>query len=756
MTGESPQVDQPSAKRRKVRKGTQSCWECRRRKVRCIFATAENTTCDHCIRRGTACISQELPEDTALPTGSTRVEDRLGRVEELLKRLNDHTHPQDLHVEGAARHSPPGPQSSTPRADVTIDFSAGVPTPSASSVDLDTSGIGIAQEHAVVSISLFAGSHGVRPLTFCKSFTATDGNVRTTSPPKQLDLPTVASTLRTSALHHYEDLSHALAAAWPSQHDIDLICSLPVGISSYLHSGISTPYSSIGDDHDRSLKDILQLPPVGSHPVLFARKLLILGTFLQGIVPAAIRDSQDVGGSYHETMVRVVDTAIRLVTTNEDLITSVEGMECIMMEALYQNYAGKLHRAWMAVRRAITVAQMMALHRGLSSPSLRILTPETRSRFNADQIFFRLVEMDCYLSVMLGLPRTSLEARFASDKALRNCEPVDRMQRMHCAMADRILRRDETDHSETHNIDTIIQKAATEMPPKWWVIPNLSNNVKGIEVLHTTMRLMDQLTHYHLLMRLHLPFILRSDPGQNHEHSRITAVTASRETLMRFVAFRTSNPAHYYCRGTDFLAFIASIVLCLAYIDSRKEHQPASLSSAPINHITFLTHSRPSDRGLMEHTLDIIESMALPGTDAISSRISNILRPLLAIEAHAASGTSYSIKSHRGDAEALDCHGELADDGREVRVHIPYFGTITFEHCGSSGSNLNDPAVEQAFLPWTPLTDISSGVEDGSMTNGPEQWDLQGVDVALFDSLFGDAALSNAFDGDAWSQWAGS
>jgi hypothetical protein len=53
--------------RRKVRKGTQSCWECK--------------------RRGTLCVSQEFP-NVGLSTSSTRqVGDRLGRVEALVEQL---------------------------------------------------------------------------------------------------------------------------------------------------------------------------------------------------------------------------------------------------------------------------------------------------------------------------------------------------------------------------------------------------------------------------------------------------------------------------------------------------------------------------------------------------------------------------------------------------------------------------------------------------------------------------------------------
>lgn len=89
MAGASPQVelDEPESKRRKVRKGTQSCWECRRRKVRCILAATTDTICENCRRRGTACISQEHAEEPMPSAGSNPVEARLGRVEELIEHL---------------------------------------------------------------------------------------------------------------------------------------------------------------------------------------------------------------------------------------------------------------------------------------------------------------------------------------------------------------------------------------------------------------------------------------------------------------------------------------------------------------------------------------------------------------------------------------------------------------------------------------------------------------------------------------------
>jgi hypothetical protein len=89
MSETNPSNGEPSVKRRKVRKGTRNCWECRRRKVRCIFASPEKINCDNCMRRGTTCISQDQHDTGTQLTSTSRnhVEARLGRVEEFVERF---------------------------------------------------------------------------------------------------------------------------------------------------------------------------------------------------------------------------------------------------------------------------------------------------------------------------------------------------------------------------------------------------------------------------------------------------------------------------------------------------------------------------------------------------------------------------------------------------------------------------------------------------------------------------------------------
>lgn len=61
-------------KQRKVRKGTRSCWECKRRKVRCSFSVASDnsTVCVACRRRRTPCVGQEFLADYA-PLSSSEI-----------------------------------------------------------------------------------------------------------------------------------------------------------------------------------------------------------------------------------------------------------------------------------------------------------------------------------------------------------------------------------------------------------------------------------------------------------------------------------------------------------------------------------------------------------------------------------------------------------------------------------------------------------------------------------------------------------
>ena len=452
---------------------------------------------------------------------------------------------------------------------------------------------------------------------------------------------------------------------------------------------------------------MLQLPPPGSHPALVARKLLILSSYLQAFPPCGIQNLCRLGVDYRDIMSRAVDTAHCVVNCNDELVASIEGIECITIESMYHNNAGNLRRAWVTMRRAMLIAQMMDLHRGGTPPSMKTL--ERRTCIRPEHIWFRLVQSDRYLSLMLGLPQGAPEnSFFATEKALEACTPTERLQRIDCVVAGRILQRNEADINDlaaTQEIDHLLQKASMTMPPQWWLTPNFASSASDqMEHFHETIRLMDHFTHYHLVVRLHLPYLLRSLADRKYEYSKITAVHASREVLARFVAFRSSSPTGSYCRGIDFLVFIASTTLCLAHIDAHRHGQVFAGDGDDGFFFNSLAHQRPSDRGMMERALESVEHMANASVDMVASKIATVFRHLLVIEADAADGSSYNTSSASGE-EGRECSGGLSDGGNVLRIHIPSFGTIKIERSGVSRSILSKPSQE---FPATSVSEAPS------------------------------------------------
>lgn len=71
---------------RKLRKGTHSCWECKRRKARCAFSPSDDSVCVGCRRRGTKCLDQN-ESDIEPESRDARTNSRLDRIESMLETL---------------------------------------------------------------------------------------------------------------------------------------------------------------------------------------------------------------------------------------------------------------------------------------------------------------------------------------------------------------------------------------------------------------------------------------------------------------------------------------------------------------------------------------------------------------------------------------------------------------------------------------------------------------------------------------------
>lgn len=82
-----------------MRKGTKSCIECRRRKIKCTFEPGRTSICNECYARGSTCIDQEHGDisgftnhSTASPAKddqNTTLKERVNFLEDLVKQVLD-------------------------------------------------------------------------------------------------------------------------------------------------------------------------------------------------------------------------------------------------------------------------------------------------------------------------------------------------------------------------------------------------------------------------------------------------------------------------------------------------------------------------------------------------------------------------------------------------------------------------------------------------------------------------------------------
>ncbi|PKS05196.1 hypothetical protein jhhlp_008564 [Lomentospora prolificans] len=388
---------------------------------------------------------------------------------------------------------------------------------------------------------------------------------------------------------------------------------------------------------------------------------------------------------FHAIEVNAVTTVTRLVTSNDELVASLEGIECMMIESMYFNNEGSLRKAWLINRKAMTVAQMIGLDKGAKSGALTI-EPETHDRIHPDYMWFRLILSDRYLSLMLGLPQGTLENGLGN-LAEETGDPMERMERMMSVVSGHILRQSSTqkmDVGETMKIDQMLQEAAALMPPQWWLMgTGCTARLKGSqeESFDEAIRVANQFAYYHLLVQLHLPYVMRVPSGDMDYsyYSKVVAANASRALLERFISFRKLGSSSAYCRGIDFIAFIASITLCLSHVEARRQRSVESVKGYN-SAFQSMHHQRPVDRGLLECFLEIVDK-GTGSHDAIANKISDILKPLLAIENDSAQGNQYRTSATLEVHEELQCpQGFIGERVNVLQIQIPYFGTINIEY----------------------------------------------------------------------------
>ncbi|KAM0347408.1 hypothetical protein ACHAPU_004929 [Fusarium lateritium] len=684
---------EPPTKRRKVRKGTRSCWECRRRKIKCQFTDEDDTVCIGCVQRETSCLSQEhVPVPSSVPQDK-RLAQRLGRLEELMGKLVDN---------GSE------PQSRT---------RASIPSPSDSE---DHPGLANFTQH-IADVFNSSAVDNAQHITLNQD--DTPGTSIVTRQPMPYPSHSAKATHVAAQLH----------ALFPSQPILYAISQQSPGARFVLVAFYSQQDQI--DGKPEQLSSLAQIPPVTSHPAILAKRLIQLAVCLQQMPPFFDGNSLGLSKSLRETMEEWVDVTGRLVTSDDDFVGCLEGLECLILQSFYQSDAGHLRKGWLTCRRALNMAQLMGIDRK-NAKAIRSVDPsfKTKNRPSSAMIWFRINCNDRYLSLVLGLSIGSRDNWFAEDDSLKSDAPSDNLGKVYAKIAGRIADRNDLKGSEayvlTQSIDFELEKAYKMMDDGlWWKLPDLAICCGTSDASGDGMNVIKlQARHFSLLIFLHLPYLLRDRGQRRYEYNRATCMQASRDVLLRFLEYRSCFTTAVSGRHVDYSALIAAMTLLLGYLGWRWPEYEAE---------------RVKDRDLAEKTMQKMREMGELNNDRLCIESADTIQQLLPI-----------VQRQSGMG------------GEDVHLNVPFLGTVNIHpgptppesttsivpssNTSPSGNvtdsmsqfplSFNSPSFGQgecdlSTCPFEGTTPNGTGFEWPCFTAGPEDWALQGVDTTYWNML---------------------
>lgn len=97
------------------------------------------------------------------------------------------------------------------------------------------------------------------------------------------------------------------------------------------------------------------------HPIVVARALIYLVISIQQLPSSFDRGQFDF--SCTALMEKLYAAVSTKVLNDDELIGSIEGIECLLLQGIYHVNAARPRSAWLCIRRAITIGQLLGIHR---------------------------------------------------------------------------------------------------------------------------------------------------------------------------------------------------------------------------------------------------------------------------------------------------------------------------------------------------------------------------------------------------------
>lgn len=341
------------------------------------------------------------------------------------------------------------------------------------------------------------------------------------------------------------------------------------------------------------------------------------------------------------TMENYVATVTSLVTSSDELLLTLPGLQTLLLLSIYHMNIASLRQAWLLVRRAMNLAHLMGFHRIVQVKQI----PPVEVIESAASIWCCLVDLDRILGLHLRLPFASDDYPIPEDTS---------PHRIHRSRLATICRQvAELDHEVTSHsyvqalaLDEKLEAMMKEQPKDFWDVPNVPPTARTAESYDVLERLMVQMWHFELKIFIHLPFLLRAPEESRYEYSKVAALQASRNIVMRWFALRNAGITQACCRFAELGVFIAAMTLTLDILIDMATKEKAEVQKA-----------KGSDFAMICRVISEMEKLGKACTrERFAKRTAVVLKKIL----------SSLDPSKQGLGKA--------------RLSVPYFGTIELDY----------------------------------------------------------------------------
>lgn len=452
--------------------------------------------------------------------------------------------------------------------------------------------------------------------------------------------------------------------------------------------------------------------------VFLAKTLLYLALCIQQLPPTF--DNSKLQLSYLESVADTyTSTVATLALANDELVYSMEGLECLALRGMIQINSGAIQKAWMTFRRALDIARVLGLPGSYYSPARESRLQDSISQ---RRMWHSLIMADSYLSLLLGHEDAGGNKPFGPEPLLEApSEDANIMfQRRLCLVCKDLNQRNLSDekleYATVISADEALVKLENDMSQSWWLAspPNTQRSAESSSQLDC---ILCHIWFFQINILNHLSYSYRTGKEGQFEYSRLRSLEASRSLLQRYLILQGIENTQLHCRVVDFAAFVASITIILLQLQK--------IGTWP----SMISNQHDSrDSGLVKEVIQSMDMLGKSGCrEVVARQGAEVLQKLMRL--------------HDNPPETVE----------SLQLKIPYFGTISVFWRGDSVYRVNQQIVDSleppnqgdTFRPAEPGEAAAgsfqlhfSNVYGTAQNEIPPSCNFEGLDTLIFDSIW--------------------